>query len=145
MCWIKGTGKLIYDPHRPGMKKRTKWWCVINVDRSITEYYRWWIKKELHIKELKPPSWNAHISVIRGEEPEENLKYLWKKYHGEMVEFKYKHHPRRSGDRNFDLRENRPDNFWFIEVICPRAIEIRKELNRPTHWKLHLTVGRTWY
>lgn len=139
------TGRLIYDPHRPGLKKRTKWWCIITVDREITKYYRWWIQRELHIKELKQPSWNAHISINRGEEPDDNLKYLWKKYHGEMVEFKYKHYPICSGDRNFDSRENRPDNFWFVEVVCPRAIEIREELNRPTHWKLHITVGRTWY
>lgn len=127
------TGKIIYDPKRYGLKKRTKWWCVINVDTEITRYYRWWIERKLHIKGLCQPSWDAHISVIRGEEPEEDLKYLWKKYDSEIVEFQYKHYPYQSG------------SFWFVEVLCPKAIEIRKELQRPTHWKLHLTVGRTWF
>ena len=94
--------------------------------------------------DLCKPSWDAHVSIIRGEEPEPHLKHLWKKYDGQTVEFKYKHFVRQSGDRNFDLRENRPDNFWFVEVDAPFLIDIRKELNRPANWKLHLTIGRTW-
>ncbi len=140
--WHISTGKIIYDPHRPGLNN-TKWWCVVNVDREITRYYRWWIEKELHIKELKQPSWDAHISVVRGarDRPTPELAHLWKKYHGEVVEFKYKHCPRVSGDTTND----RPNNFWFVEVECPKLIQIRQELERPSDWKLHLTVGRTWY
>ena len=143
--WHKSTGIIKYDPPRPGMKKRTKWWCVVNVDKEITRYYRWWIQRELHIKGLCQPSWDAHISIIRGEEPIDELKHLWKKYDGQKVEFEYKHYPRRSGDRNFDLREDRPDFFWFVEVRCPLRTEIRGELGRPTGWKHHITVGRTWF
>lgn len=143
--WHTSTGRIVYDPKRPGMKKRTQWWCVVDVDREITRYYRWWISRQFHIKGLCSPSWDAHISVVRGEKPEPELIGLWKKYQGERVTFRYKHFPRQSGDKNKELGESRPDNFWFVEVDCPRLLDIRKELHRPTNWKLHLTVGRTWF
>lgn len=130
-----GTGKIIYDPHRHGMKKRTKWWCVANVDREITRYYRWWIQKELHIKGLFRPSWDAHISIIRGEKPDDDLLELWGKYQGEIIEFQYIHSP-------YKAKKNQ---FWAVEVVCPRIVEIRQELRKPINWKLHLTVGRTYY
>lgn len=144
--WHKGTGKIVYDPYRGGLKKKRDWWCVVNVDKEITRYYRWWLEREWHVKELKQPSWDAHVSIIRGEKPRPEHMHLWKKYHGETIEFEYMHFPRRSGDTDLpgDLT-GRPDNYFFIEVRCPKLIEIRKEFGFPTHWKLHLTVGRTWY
>ena len=157
--WHKAIGKVVYDPWRGDMKNKTNWWCVLEVDKEITRYYRYWIdktilnpmninndgqKKELAqkyaVEKLCEPSWDAHISILRGEKPEPHLMHLWKKYDGKRVEFQYKHHPRRSGDTTFD----RPENFWFVEVQCPELMLIRKELMRPTHWSLHLTVGRTY-
>lgn len=140
--WHTGTAKIIYDPFRPGMKRKTDWWCIAIIDREITRYYRWWIQRELHVKGLCQPSWDAHISVIRGEKPEPELMHLWKKYHNEVVTFRYKHHPRQSGDTT---GSNRPGFYWFVEVDCPKLIQIREELQRPTDWKLHITVGRTWF
>ena len=134
MNYHTGTGKIIYDPHRGSMKKRTQWWCVAIVDKEITRYYRWWIRKELHIKNLHGPSWDAHISIIRGEKPEDDLLHLWKKYHGERISFRYIHNPYQAFK----------GQFWAVEVVCPRIREIREELRRPTNWKLHLTVGRTY-
>jgi len=140
--WHTSTGKIVYDPKRsPKIKKGEKWWCVVTVDREITRYYRWWIEKELHVKGLCQPSWNAHISVLRGEKPRHDLMHLWKKYDGEIVTFRYKHFPRQSGDTTHD----RPDFYWFVEVDCPKLISIREELERPSDWKLHITVGRTWF
>lgn len=133
------TGKLIYDPHRPGMKNRTQWWCVVMVDREITRYYRWWIERNLHIKGLHQPSWNAHISVLRGEKPEDDLMHLWGKYNKQIIHFDYSHYPKRSHERKDG------GHYWIVEVDCPKLIQIREELNRPTNWKLHLTVGRTYY
>lgn len=136
--WHKGSGKIIYDPKRGAMKKRTKWWCVVNVDREITRYYRWWINKQYHIKGLCRPSWDAHISIIRGEKPEDDLMHLWKKYNGEIVTFEYEHFPK--------IAKNKQDgHFWLVNVRCDKFLQIRKELNRPTNWNLHLTVGRTYY
>ena len=45
--WHTSRGRIIYDPARPGMKRRTKYWAIVNVDREITRYFRWWVDREL--------------------------------------------------------------------------------------------------
>jgi hypothetical protein len=140
--WHKGTGKIVYDPYRGGLKKKRDWWCVVEVDKEITRYYRWWLEREWHVKELKTPSWDAHISIIRGERPRREHMHLWKKHHGKIIEFEYKHFPRRSGDTTGG---DRPDNYFFVDIRAPELMDIRKEFGFPTNWNLHLTVGRTWY
>jgi len=144
--WYNSKGRLIYDPPRPGMSRRVDWWAIVKVDREITRYYRWWIAQNpqafgLTKINIKQPSWDAHISVLRGEKPEDNLMHLWKKYHNEMVSFRYRGYPRQSGDTT---GYDRPDSYFFIEVDCPRIMQIRQEMNRPTNWSLHLTVGRIY-
>lgn len=133
--WLKGTGVIQYDPPRGKMKKKTNWWCVINVDKEITRYYRWWLVRELHVKGMNAPAWDAHISVIRGEKPRPELMSLWKKYDGQRVEFLYEHNPRPT---------SKPF-FWQVEVKCEFGINIRKEFKLKHDWPLHLTVGRTYY
>lgn len=142
------TGTIVYDPHRGGMKKRTQWWCIVEVDREITRYYRHWINKignPLAIEDdnLKQPSWDAHISIIRGEKPYPDRMHLWKKYHGKKITFKYDHvgdfkigHARAVGDA--------PGKFFIVEVDCPELIDIRKEFGFKSDWKLHITFGRTY-
>lgn len=137
---LKSTGKIVYDPKRGSMKSRTDWWCVVDVDREITRHLRWWVKKEYWV-DLCQPSWDAHISIIRGEKPRPNLMHLWKKYQGERVEFEYDLNIRRSGDTTGG---DRPNHFWFVNIKCPKLIEIRKELKLPYNWNLHLTIGRQY-
>ena len=139
--WLPGKGVIIYDPPRPGLKSRNTWWCVVNVDRELTRYYRWWVLREKHI-DLCQPSWDAHISVIRGEKPEDES--LWKKYHKQTVEFTYRHCPRQTGDKNDKTAFNSPDNFWFIDVKSPKLTAIRDEFGFPSNWNFHLTFGRVW-
>lgn len=136
---FKSTGRIIYDPKRGDMKNRTNWWCVVDVDREITRYMRWWIKKEQWI-DLCQPSWDAHISVIRGEKPRPNLMHFWKKYHGQRVTFEYDMNIRRAGDTS----PAKSEDFWFIDIKCPELVEIRKELKLPYNWNLHLTIGRQY-
>jgi len=138
--WHEGTGIIKYDPPRHGMKRKTQWWAVVNVDREITRYYRWWVMKERWL-DLKQPSWNAHISIIRGERPPKDKMDLWKKYDGQRIKFKYKHEVRQSGDTT---GWDRPKHFWFVEVDCPLLKQIRDEFGFPSDWKQHLTIGRTW-
>lgn len=133
--WHTTTGKIIYDPYRGAMKRKTAWWCVLEVDPEITRYYRWWIERELHIHSLAPPSWDAHVSVIRGEEPKDELKHLWKKYHKMELEIEYEHNPQVA----------KKEEFWFVEVKAPFLSNIRKEFDRPHDWPLHLTVGKEKY
>lgn len=138
--WIEGKGRIIYDPHRGEMKRRTNWWAVVNVDKEITRYYRWWVMREKWI-DLCQPSWDAHISIIRGEKPKPQLMHLWKKYHGEQINFRYKHEVYQSGDF---YRPDRPKHYWMVDIECPDLLDIRKELELPTHWNLHMTIGRTY-
>ncbi len=134
------TGTIIYDPYRPGMKKKTDWWAIVTVDKEITRYFRWWVMKEYWI-DLYRPSWDAHISIIRGEKPTPDKMHLWKKYHGQKIEFQYSLNIRQSGDTT---EGDRPDHYWFVDVECPMLKQIRDELGRPSNWNQHLTIGRTY-
>jgi hypothetical protein len=69
------------------------------------------------------------------------MMHLWKKYDGLEVEFEYEHNPRISGDTT---GWDRPDAYHFISIRCDTLINIRKELNYPTDFGLHMTIGRTW-
>lgn len=134
--WHTGRGVIVYDPNRGEMKRRTEHWCVINVDKEITRYYRWWIARELHVKGLCMPSWDAHISVVRGEYIKPQLTHLWKKYHGQPVEFQYRHDVRCSNNTN------KREQYWFVEVMCPLAKQIRDEFGMASDWNQHLTVAK---
>ncbi len=143
MTYLKSSGKIIYDPYRGQMKKRTAGWCIITVDPEITRYYRWWLEFQYHIH-LQPPSWNAHCSVIRGEYIPNHLKKLWKNYHKQRVEFEYEHgniQVYRSGRNDAD---NVPGNYYVIDVKCPKIDEIRAELGLKTGFRHHITIGRTY-
>ena len=127
------SGIIHYDPIRPGMKRRTENWAVVNVDREITRYFRWWVKKEKWIDSICEPSWNAHISIIRGEKPKPELIHLWKKYDGKRITFEYEQNPFKQG------------HFWCVLVHSEELMNIRRELEFPCNWPLHLTIGRTYY
>lgn len=152
---LMSKGRIVYDPYRGDMKNRTKYWCVVDVDREITRYLRWWTDRELlNITGvpgfgLYQPSWDAHISVVRGENdirevPAHKLARLWGKYHDEEVEFEYNLEVRQSGDRPAVNGFVPKDHFWFVNVYCDKLVYIRKELGLPHDWRLHLTFGRTY-
>lgn len=149
--WIWGSGRIKYDPPRPGLKTKPDNWCIVSVDREITRYFRWWVDKEilnplaLDKRGLCQPSWDAHISVVRGLNDLRhcpfNWRDVWKKYHNEVADFEYSLTVRQSGDTT---QGDRPDSYWFVNVRCPRAMEIREELKLKTNWNFHMTIGRTW-
>lgn len=146
---FKSTGILRYNPYRGTMKGNTDWWLVVNTDAELVSYYAQQVINnptafgETHI-DLIAPSWGSHISVIRGEEPRNSLKHLWKKYDGEKIEFEYSHIIRRGGGSGFHI-----DHFWFVDVWCDKLNKFRRELGlkaydtvkqEPFHY--HLTIGR---
>lgn len=152
---LTGTGRIVYDPPRGDMKRRTKYWCVVDVDREITRYLRWWADKELINVTgadgygLSQPAWDAHISIIRGENdvrqvPHRLLKQLWGKYQGKLVEFDYSLDLRQAGDKPTYNGHVPKEHFWFVNVYSDELINIRKELGLPHDWRLHLTFGRTY-
>lgn len=138
--WHNGTGTIKYDPHRFGMKKKTNWWAIVQVDKELTRYYRWWIKNQYWV-DLKQPSWDAHVSIIRGEKPKPHLQHLWKKYDGMKIDFEYKHEVH----KNRDTTSNNSGFYWVIDVRSPHLTKIRDEFMLPSNWCFHLTVGRTWF
>ena len=134
---FKCRGRIVYDPFRAGMKKRTEWWAVIEVDKEITRYYRWWLQRTYHLQ-LDAPAWDAHISIFRGEKPKPELQHLWKKYDGQIVEFSFMPNPYCA-----DVEDGR--HFWVIDVDCPIVNDIRREMCRPTQWAPHITIAREKY
>lgn len=129
-------GKLCYNPER-GKNQSTSWWLVVDVDKEITRYYRWWVKTEIGIL-LQQPSWNAHISVIRGAQPP-NPEF-WRKYEQKTIGFQIKHEVRQSGDTT---GWDRPDNYWFVDVFSEELSHIQQEMGFPAKDKYHITIGRT--
>lgn len=143
MAYHTSTGSIIYNPYRGEMKRRTKGWCIITVDKEITRYYRWWLQYQYHIH-LQPPSWDAHISVVRAEPIQDEFQQYWKKYDKRRVEFSYEHgyiHKFRSG-RNDE--NNVPGDYYVINVKCPIIDEMRNELGLKVFNNYHLTIGRTY-
>lgn len=151
---LKSVARISYDPYRGDMKSKVKRWCVADVDREVTRYLRWWADTELLNKTgvagygLSLPAWDAHISIIRGENdvrnvPKEVLDELWGKYDGQLVEFEYSLDLRQSGDKKVDGFDPK-EHFWFVNVYSDEMTYIRKELGLPYNWNLHLTFGRTY-
>lgn len=141
-----GTGIIQYNPARPGMKHRTDWWCVVKVNKELTRYYRWWLEYEKHLH-LQPPSWDAHISVVRGERPRPAFVDGWKKYQGEKVDFTYQHGSIRidRSQRTDDKAKNAiGGEYYFIDVMCPRLDEIRSELGLKVGFNYHFTIARSY-
>jgi hypothetical protein len=157
LAYHTAIGRIKYDPPRPGMRKKTRasgrsnkdWWCILKVDKEITRYYRWWIQHHMwgwtvvQPDWLCQPSWDAHVSIVRGEQPRTN-RDTWCKYDGEKVEFRYAHYPRRTTMEDRKNRYTKDGDFWFVDVECPRIDEIRTELGLRSNFRYHLTVGRTY-
>jgi len=160
--WFTSWGTVVYDPDRGDMKAKTKWWVVVELDRGITDYYRWWANRfinplrydaldrqkaswALHKdkrQDLHLPAWGPHMSIIRGEKPRPHLMHLWKKYDGQRVEFKYSNVVRFSGDTP-GSSSDKLGVYWFVDAVCDVGKAMRDEFELPSHWKFHITVGRT--
>lgn len=128
---MKSTGKLRYSPKLLGSVSEN-WWIIVDCDPQIGGYYRnLFHLNEYKTKKLNRPSWEAHITVVRNEEPPH--KEFWKKYAGELIEFEYNPEPRTNGE------------YWWFDVECPRLFDIRTELGlkRDPEYSFHLSIGHT--
>lgn len=134
----RSIGTFRYSPKLNGSLNRrdggsTKWWLVIDVDRDLGRYCREMYRmSRWSCDKLQRPVWEAHISVIRNEEPADEFKALWEKYNYRPVEFEYDMY-NASGD----------DTYVWLPVVCERALDIREELGLPRqpYFSLHLTIG----
>ena len=128
---------LKYNPRR-GKNQNSDWWLVVEVDPEITRYYRWWAKTSLGIL-LHAPSWDAHVSVVRGEEPKNRL--AWGKHDNQIIAFNVKPDVRQTGDTT---GWDRPDNYWFVDIFSAELSAIKQELGFAPKEKYHITIGRTY-
>lgn len=120
---------LVFDPvekHRVS----EPWWLIAVTDNEIAKYYASQVNKQFGIK-LDPPSWGAHVSVLRGQEPSTPTKD-WAAQNGEKVVFKYTHDIYTNGEH------------WWLNVYSDRFAEIRSTYGFPEGKRhYHLTIGRT--
>lgn len=143
MDFHRGSGIVVYDPYRGSMKRRSRGWCVVEVDTEITRYFRWWIQREKHIH-LQPPSWDAHISIVRGERYDSSVQHLWKKYHGQKIDFDYQHINTFKSARS-GLKNGADDGmYYWVDVECSLMDDIRSDLGLRKGWSFHLTFGRSY-
>jgi hypothetical protein len=128
----QSTGKIVFNPiPRDGSKPNKSWWAIVECPHDIIEYYRYWVTKNQKFK-LNFPSFGAHISIIRDEEPPDDFKYLWKKRDGMLVNFTY----------SPDFETN--GEYYWLNVHCPVLNEIRTELGLPSEpeYGYHLSIGK---
>lgn len=136
--YIEIKGYLEYDPERSMMKRRTNYWCVLQLPNDLVRYYQYFIIKEKHL-DIKMPAWGSHISIIRGEKPDREHRDLWKKYHKKKFSIRFKPYIEEIKDKK------KPGSFYVITVESPELMKIREELGLSVHRDFHLTIGRTYY
>ena len=143
MDFHSGSGIIVYDPYRGGMRRRTNGWCVVEVNKEITRYFRWWMQREKHVY-LQPPSWDAHISIVRSEKLQPDVQRLWKQYAGQRVNFLYQHVSAYKSARSGLSTSAGDGEYYWVDVECPLMDTIRAELGLRKGWSFHLTFGRTY-
>ena len=131
--WAKATGRLIYEPNRPDLRKIRKandWFLVVETNPNIAAYYCWWIEKTWGLK-LQRPAFKAHITVLDGRHPvAPDFRGQWKKRAGEVITFEY----------NVEFEQHW--KFFALPVRCEKLNDIRAELGFESINNLQLTIGR---
>ena len=126
---FKSSGVLVYDPHYNGQNDVKPFWLMLSCDEELTRYYAWLLFKERCVKLNQKCLWGTHISVVRGEKP--NDGWWGKQGVGETIEFEY------------DGIVHGDGTYFWMDVKCPRLSEIRTYYGlTPKPWiDFHLTVG----
>lgn len=129
-CYTFNTNGVIqYDP--PRGNKIDPHWCVLDMDKGITEYYRHQFKKKFGITLFKP-AFDAHVSVLKGlHTPKMNTD--WGFLNGKEVEVWY--------DSNIYWNEQ---HVW-VNTYCHEFFQLREFYDIPD-WNTkefsHLTIGK---
>lgn len=130
--WIKASGKLLYDPPRPGLKKKHKARSVIIQPKfdDIDLYYQWFLKKRYGLR-LQRPVWRPHVTIVKGNEKIKN-ELSWKKHDQVIIEYEYSP----AIEKNFQ--------FWTLPVRCDQMKELRRDLGLKPDFPFHITIGRLY-
>lgn len=142
-------GYLNYNPKRDGLRKRPHNWVILEVNREVTRYFRWFVQKNvtkfgLTKINLCQPSWDAHVSIIRGDNDLNKgnsllIKNNWGKNNGKKIFIDiFPETLKMVKDRD------NPGYFFTVDVVSDELIDIRRMFALNDRYKLHLTVGRTW-
>jgi len=137
--WVKTTGRLIYDPARPNLRKQsrnTPWWLIAEITghspEDFSAYYRWHLRRH-GIGLLQPTAWKPHVTILDGrQEVQSKFHHLWKKYNGNVISLEY----------GIDIEKRW--KFWVLPVRCEFFSTIRKELGFYKEYPFHITVGREY-
>jgi hypothetical protein len=116
-------------------------WVTIEAPYDVVNYYKFWVEKFTG-KKISTSYHKPHITVLAGKHEAGGSKHtLWKKYEGQVVEFKY--YSKIYTDRDwFFLGE-----YFWLRVQCPLIPKLREELGfKPElKWPPHLTIGYCGY
>lgn len=130
MTWIKGTGRIKYDPDRVGLKRRNgPGWVVVEMSNGICWFYKWLLERRGI--ELNKQAWQAHITVCDGSPIDrDKVDQFWKKYDGMSIEFEY------------DNEIYSHWKFYAMRVRTPLLNQLRVELGLKADYPFHITIGR---
>ena len=133
---LEGKGILHFEP---GLKTRkqirqAEWkrTAVIEISGDIHLYYAWYLNKRFNLQ-LNRPIRGAHITIVADRVDNRELyNKVAEKYNGKEISFFYKPEEIFSNDKH-----------WWLRVVSPEALEIRKEagLSEKPYWGLHITLG----
>ena len=113
------------------IRYKPDWRVVLDVDDEIPALYRWFVLRRHGIR-LLGSRWQAHVTVVRKEEPP--VKEHWLKYEGRELEIEY----------SVTVHRYLDTVFWHLDVTSPELLDLREELGLPRQPEdpLHITVGR---
>lgn len=132
---MRSTGQFRSSPTVNGSHTRrdggsTWWWLIIDADPELGRYLRrLFTLDRWRVSEPQDPLWGTHISVVRGEPPPKPA--AWARLDGTEVEFE------------FEPDARLMDDYLWVPVTCPIALDHREELGLPREPipALHLTFG----
>jgi hypothetical protein len=142
-------GFLNYNPKREGLRKRPNNWVILDLHRDVTRYFRWFIEKNvtqfgLTKINLCQPSWDAHVSIIRGDNDLRGansflIKKNWGKGQGKKIAIDIL-------PETLKMKKDRdnPGFFFIVDIVSDELSAIRSSFGLNGQYNLHLTVGRTW-
>lgn len=127
---ITTIGTIRYSPKTLGKQVSPNWWMIVDADPVIGKYYRELYRiANYRCQKLEMPAWDAHVTVVRNEEPPN--KEFWEKYNGHQVELLVGTEAKNNG------------YYTWLDVECDFLLNLRIELGlaREPAIPLHLSIG----
>lgn len=129
---MKSSGVLKCNPVSKSGLPVGEWWLILECCPDLGRYYLEWLRKWYKAQfQLQKPAWDAHISVVRGEEPFN--KAFWNSLTNKEISFSY-----------FPEEMETNEEYWWIPVECEEVYDIRGclGLSSTPIIPLHLSIAR---